>query len=382
MKVLHVIVDLKIGGAELMLKRLIESDPANLTNTVVVSLISLGTIGQHLRDRNVRVHALGMSSALGAPIILWHLVRLIQLYQPKIVQTWMYHADLLGGLAAHLAGNHRVVWGIRMTETRAGGVSTATAIVRWLCARLSGWVPSVIVCAAEASRDSHVAIGYSRNKILVVPNGIDFTALRAVVDQRLFLREQCGINRDDVVVGSLGRFHLHKDPKNFVLAAGLLAPKYPKLKFLMVGRCLEWSNMELATWINKTGCKDQFVLLGEREDVPACLAAMDIFCLHSYTEGFPNALAEAMAMGLPCVATDVGDTRKLLLDTGVVVPKGKSAALSQGIAQLLALGPDGRHELGIRAKARVETEFSITLTRDRFEEIYRNLLNSLEVYRL
>ena len=379
MKVLHIIIGLNIGGAEMMLKRLVESHLDNRAYChVVVSLTDMGTLGPQFQSMGVEVQALGMRSALDIPIVLWRLVRLIRSMQPDIVQTWMYHADLLGGLAARLAGNRRVIWGIRTTDVRAGG-SFATLFVRWLCARLSYWVPQMIVCAAEASRRSHIAVGYDATKMVVVPNGYDFTWLKASIAECKSLREQCGINPNEVVLGSLGRFHADKDQENFVRAAGLLAPQYPQLRFFMMGRGLDSDNVPLVDWIAKTGCKERFILLGERKDVPQCLAAMDIFCLHSRTEGFPNVLAEAMALGLPCITTDVGDAAMLLANTGVVVSSGDSAALAQGVGQLLALNQAGRRTLGMKAKARVEAEFSMARARERFEEIYRQVLNKGEL---
>lgn len=109
------------------------------------------------------------------------------------------------------------------------------------------------------------------------------------------------------------------------------------------------------------------------------MTGMDIFCLHSRTEGFPNVLAEAMAMGLPCVTTDVGYAAMLPTDTGVVVPSGDSAALAQGVGQLLTLNQAGRRTLGVKAKARVEAEFSMARARERLEEIYRQVLNKGEL---
>jgi glycosyltransferase involved in cell wall biosynthesis len=179
-------------------------------------------------------------------------------------------------------------------------------------------------------------------------------------------------------VGSLGRSHADKDQENFVCSAALLAPQYPQLRFLMVGRDLDWDNTQLVGWIVSTGFKDRFVLLGERTDVPQCLVAMDIFCLHSRTEGFPNVLAEAMAMGLPCVTTNVGDAAMLLADAGVVVPKGNAVALAQGVEKLLALEQGALHKLGMQAKGRVEAEFSMKRAREQFEDIYRTMLNKEE----
>lgn len=373
MKILHIIIGLGVGGAEGMLKRLVESHLNSPDyQHVIVVLTSTGKLGLELQAKGVTVYSLGMRSALYVPLAFYRLVSLIRKMQPEIVQTWMYHSDLLGGLAARLVGNRHVIWGVRTTDVRAGG-SFSTVIVRWLCARLSGWIPQAIVCAAEASRQSHIAVGYDANKMLVVHNGFDFTWLKASVEERQSLREQCNFSDIDVVIGSLGRFHAVKHQQNFVHTAGLLATQHPHLRFLMIGRDLNWDNKQLVDWIVSTGFKDRFVLLGERKDAPQCLAAMDVFCLHSRTEGFPNVLAEAMAMGLQCVSTDVGDAAMLLADTGVVVPKNNSPALAQGIQQLLEMDKDSRKKLGQRAKSRVEAEFSITRARERFEEIYKKI---------
>jgi glycosyltransferase involved in cell wall biosynthesis len=375
MRILHIIVGLNIGGAETMLSRLVNSFAVSPNHEhSIVSLTDFGVIGPQLQVRGTQVFSLGMRSVLDMPIVIWRLRRLLRSERPDIVQTWMYHADFIGGTAARLAGIKHVIWGIRTTDIKAGGSRTAI-LVRWLCARLSAWVPQMIVCAAEAARKSHIAIGYDAKKMEVVPNGYDFTKLKATVEDRLTLREQCGITQNEVVVGSLGRFHAVKNQENFVQAAGLIAARFPQLKFLMVGRGLDWENVQLVDWINATGFQNRFVLLGERKDVPQCLAAMDIFCLHSRTEGFPNVLAEAMAMGLPCVTTDVGDAAMLLADTGVVVSKEDPATLAEGIMGVLALDLVQRSALGERAKIRVQAEFSIERARARFEELYRRLLS-------
>jgi glycosyltransferase involved in cell wall biosynthesis len=356
-----------------MLKRLIESHHDKIDyKHIIISLTGIGTIGPQLQALGFEVHALGMQSALGIPRVMWRLVRLIRRSRPDVIQTWMYHADLLGGLAARLTGNRNVIWGIRTTSVTAGGTS-ATAFVRQLCAWLSRTVPHTIICAADASRRAHIAVGYDAARMVVVPNGFDLTRLVATPAQRNELRLQCGFEQELVVVGYLGRFHPAKDQANFVRAAGLLARQYGNARFLMVGRDLDDNNVQLAQWISATGCADRFVLLGERSDVPVCLAAMDLFCLSSRTEGFPNVVGEAMAMGLPCVVTDVGDAAMLVADTGVVVPKEDSAALALGLGQLLAMTPDAREQIGQKAKARIHAEFSIHRARERFESIYQRI---------
>ena len=374
--VCHVIIGLEVGGAELMLKRLVESHQAHPEwRHSIISLTSVGKVGVQLRASGIEVHALGVHSMAGAPIGVWKLILLLRQQRPDIVQTWMYHADLLGGLAARMAGRKNVIWGIRTTDVSAGG-SPATAWVRWLCARLSAWVPNTIVCAAQASRRSHEALGYSAARMVVVPNGFDLARLQATPSQAQALRLECGLVAGDVVVGTLGRFNAVKDPQNFVRAAGLLGKQFPHVKFLMVGRDCDAANVQLKGWIAATGFSQRFMLLGERGDAAVCLAAMDVFCLSSRTEGFPNVVGEAMAMCKPCVVTDVGDAAYLLGDCGVAVPKEDAQALANGLAQVLSLPAAEREALGQRAHERIAAEFTMDRTRQRFEAVYAQVLVS------
>ena len=370
-RVLHVISGLKVGGAEMVLYRLILNSHKGKFTHAVIALHPEGAMRQRFIDAGIEIVVLDFKRS---PVLnFFRLFFLMYERRPDIVQTWMYHSDLLGGLAARFAGNRNVIWGIRATEVKAGS-SRATAVVRWTCAWLSWWVPSIIVCAAEASRRVHVAMNYEAARMVVIPNGFDLTGMVVTANQQTALRETCGFGVDDVVVGSLGRFHPDKDQENFLRAAGMLAQQNAQVRFLLVGRDLDAGNVQLASWLDQTGYADRFVLLGERADAPVCLAAMDIFCLSSRTEGFPNVVGEAMAMGLPCVVTDVGDAAMLLADAGVVVPKEDYVALAKGLARVLEMTPDARQHLGQKAKARIKAEFTMERARDRFEALYEEVI--------
>jgi len=369
--VLHVITSLAVGGAENALYRLIlEFRGSQYSHTVIV-LKPGGGMYPRFVEAGIQLIILDIKRSPISHIM--QLYRLVRTLRPDIVQTWLYHADFLGGLVARLAGNRNVIWGVRTTDVD-GGCARATSFLRQLCASLSRWVPHTIVCVAEAARRSHSLVGYDAARMVVVGNGFDLAGLAAGRAQRHRLRRQCGFDADDIVLGTLGRFNLDKDHANFVAAAGQLARRHERLRFLMVGKNLETDNAELMQWIAATGYAHRFVLLGERADVSVCLAAMDIFCLSSRTEAFPNAVGEAMAMGLPCVATDVGDVALLMADTGVLVPKADPNALAQGVTGLMALEPDDRAQLGQRARERIGAMFNMRYVRERFERIYENVI--------
>lgn len=369
--ILHVITGLAVGGAENALYRLILAFRGSQYQHTVIALTPGGGMYARFAEAGIKLIVLDLRRSPLSHAL--QLVRLVRTLRPDIVQTWLYHADFLGGLAARIAGNRNVIWGIRTTDVD-GGCARATSFIRQLCATLSRWVPHTIVCVAEAARRSHSLAGYDAARMVVVGNGFDLSLLTPDRSQRSSLRRQCGFAADDIVLGTLGRFNLDKDHANFVAAAGKLAARHERLRFLMVGKNLDADNADLMRWIAATGHAGRFVLLGERADVAVCLAAMDIFCLSSRTEAFPNAVGEAMAMGLPCVATDVGDVAVLMADTGVLVPKADPDALARGVTGLMVLGADYRAQMGQRARERIRATFDMRHVRERFERIYENVI--------
>jgi glycosyltransferase involved in cell wall biosynthesis len=374
MKVMHVIVGLNRGGAEMALRRLVEASTNVSTGFkhVVISLTDLGFHGRALRAQGVEVHALGFRGPASLLLGVFRLAALLRRIKPHFVQTWMVHSDLLGGLAARLVGVPHIIWGVRTTDYSVE--SRSTRAVRWLCAKLSSTVPSKIVCAAQASLLASARVGYDTRKLMVIPNGFEVAALRAHVGTGAAIRQQCGLQVADVVVGCMGRYNPAKDHANFISAAALLAARYPACRFLMVGRDVTPANAMLMTQIQATGLSDRFVLLGERSDPAACLDAMDVFVLSSRTEGFPNVLGEAMAMGVPCVSTDVGDAALLLGDAGPVVPARDALALAKATAQLLDMPEPERKTLGTKGRLRAENEFSMAAAAHKFNNLYQELL--------
>jgi glycosyltransferase involved in cell wall biosynthesis len=204
----------------------------------------------------------------------------------------------------------------------------------------------------------------------VIPNGFDMRRMSTHPAAVHDLRTSCDFTADTFVVGTLGRFTPEKDQRTFVDAAAIVARQFPQARFLIVGRGCDWANPVLSAWIVSTGYKERFALLGQRADVGACLGAMDVFCLTSRTEGFPNALGEAMIMGKACIATDVGDSALLLGDCGIIVPPSSPSAVAQAIVNILTLSPDERNRLGDRAHGRIDSEFTIERTRQRFDAVY------------
>lgn len=351
-----------------MLKRLIESDSDSNSNTIVVSLTTLGSIGEALRSQRVRVYALGMTSIFSLPFTLWRLVRLIKIYRPALVQTWMYHADLIGGLAARLA-SCRVVWNVRSTAIPQGAMSVTYWLVR-LCAKASSLIPNRVICCAQAAKIAHIKLGYVNSKMTVIPNGYNFKSLELSLSSRVKMRASFGFGVGDIVIGAVGRFDPLKDFHNFVTAASKLSAKRNDVKYLMVGRNIDSSNATLLKWLEDAGLTDKFLLLGERSDIPSVLSALDIFCLSSVNEAFPNVVVEAMAMSVPCVVTRAGDAAEILGDEEFIVPVQDSNALSDALFRLCEFSAADRFILGEKGAKKVRKEYEINEVRNKYEKVY------------
>ncbi len=373
MRIFHVIAGLGVGGAEHYLRRFVlATERTGSVEHIVVSLTTVGAVGVMLRDAGVAVEALGMRSMLGLPSALLQLRRMLLALRPDVVQGWMYHGDLVGGLAARWARQGRVVWNVR-GSVLVQSTPWATRATRWMCARLSSQIPDVIVCVAEAGRRSHEALGYDATKIRVIPNGFLFDDCIASSPDDLASRTALGVAGDALVVGWVGRFHPAKGIEHFVHAAGLLAQHQSKVRFVMVGRGLDTSNAELMGWLSHHGVSAQVTLLGEQRDVKPYLALMDLFVLSSRAEGFPNVVGEAMAAGVPCVVTDVGDAALLVGDTGIVVPPNDAPALAHAMDSMLTLSESERLTRGATARARVRNVFSLEQSIDRYRQLYAEL---------
>lgn len=371
-KITHVIVGLDVGGAERFMCRLIEAhrDHPGFEHRVI-SLTSKGVLGPSLEASGIPVSTLGLRRLADAPRTYRRLVRLLRAHRPDVLQCWMYYADLLGGLAARRLGIPNVLWGIRNSHFESGG-TRLKRMIRKVCAWGSHLLPDTIVCVADSALDVHARAGYDRSRMQVIHNGYDPGNFTYSSSHRKQLRDALAIDDDSLLIGSVGRYSPAKDHASFIRAAAIVGQQIKHAQFLLVGRDLTEDNLELATLIAATGMPERFLLLGERSDVAACMSAMDIFCLHSTTEGFPNVLGEAMCIGLPCVSTDVGDARLLLGETGMTVSGRTPDDLARTLKDMLDLPAAERQRLGAQARERILGRYTLRHAVRKFEALYRS----------
>jgi len=344
-------------------------------DSIVVALKGPDTLSRTLAEAGIKIHHLEMGKG---PFSLWRgvarLHRILDAYQPHILQGWMYHANLMCSLAAQrLSYRPTVIWGIRHSLNRLAREKLTTRWVIKLGAKLSRKADR-IVYNSYTSATQHRAIGYEAAKEAVIQNGVDCGRFKPCKEARKWLRNEIlGVDDEEFLVGMIARFHQIKGHDVFLRAAAIVARMETKVRFVMAGKAVEQSNPRFWSLITGANLRSKVSLLGERSDVERILPGLDVLCSPSRTESFPNVVAEAMACGVPCVVTDVGDSARIVGNAGLVVPPGDSRALADALAKLIEMPEGERTKLGIRARKRIMA-FDHSLVVERWYSLYEKLL--------
>jgi glycosyltransferase involved in cell wall biosynthesis len=371
MRITHVVTDLERGGAQQMLLDLLRARDRADVEAEVVSLAPRGPLAARIEALGVRARSLGLRRTLPNPGAVVVLAAWLRRRRPDAVHAWLGHANLVAGLAARLAGRPPLIWGIHHTPLERAGTRASTRWTLAACRRLAARLPARIVSCSEAAARAHVADGYPVERMVVIPNGCDTAAFRPDPPSRAAVRRELGLPGDAVLIGQSARVHPQKDHATAVAAIGRLARRQVDVRLVCWGAGATPDNARLAGWMDAAGVRGRCHLLGEREDVSRLTAAMDLATSTSaYGEACPLVLLEAMSAGVPCVATDVGDARAMVGDTGLVVPPRDPAALAAAWSALLEAGAEARARLGEGARRRVLARFSLPAAAHAYRRLY------------
>ena len=373
MRIVHTITGLSTGGAERALYNVLSGGLATRFESAVISLRDRGAFGERIEALGVPVHALGIRHGIPGPAALLRLRSLVRELRPDVVQGWMYHGNLAASVAAAMApGRPAVAWNVRHSLYRLEDEKRSTQWVIRAGRKLSSR-PDAIIYNSRLSRAQHEAFGFAAARGRVIPNGFDLASLGPDADVRARMRQELGIPDGATVVGHVARFHPMKDHAGFLRTAVAVAHSVPQTHFLVVGREVNPENPALAG-IVPPELLSRFHFPGERDNVPDYMRAMDLFCTSSaWGEAFPNVIGEAMATELPCVVTDVGDSKNIVDDTGVVVPPGDGKALESCLREMLQKDRGERLAMGKAARARMAAEYALPKVVDAYEDLYQEI---------
>lgn len=403
MKVLHVITGLQSGGAETMLLKLLtrmtgEGPSAPLpasgtpevpesteaTESSVVSLAEEGPLAAPIRALGIPVTCLGLSGVSGLVPGVFRLARLIRSTRPDLVQSWMYHADFMALAAARIAGwsmgrSLPVLWNLRTSNHDSLRSNPSTVRLAKALARLSR-CPARIVCVSCSAREAHAALGYDPARMVVIPNGFDLDRFRPDAAAGVALRQSLGIAARTPVIGMVARFDPMKDHAGLLAALSRLrrdSDGPPPFALVLVGEGMTASNPALVACIADHRLDGMVHCLGRREDMAALTAGFDLAVSASaFGEGFSNAIGEALASGVPVVATDVGDARRIVGDAGRIVPPEDPQALAAALSEMLAMEPRARQALGLKGRESMASSYGIAAIARAYHDLYSEVLAS------
>ena len=351
-----------------MLAKLVGAMDRDRYFNTVISMTDRGQLGDQIESAGVAVYTLGMKRGWPDILALPRLIRLLKTLKPTVVQSWLYHADLLSTLAVRFSGSPILVWNVRCSDMNWKHYPPLT---RWVQRVLAQWsaTPAAVIVNSEAGKQQHEWLGYRPRRWDVIPNGFDIQRFHPDPSVQLSLRKEWHMPEDAVIVALVARVDPMKDHPTFLDAAQEVSRARQNARFLLVGK----DTQMLVPAVAAKGLTDQVRMLGYRSDIERLLPGVDVLCLSSIGEGFPNVLGEAMACGIPCVSTDVGDAGRIIADTGLVVPMRDPASLAHAIIDLIDRGPAAREHLGRAARARIEGEYSLSRIVDRYTALYSEL---------
>jgi glycosyltransferase involved in cell wall biosynthesis len=320
-----------VGGAERQVCVLARALHQKGYKVTVGLFYSGGALEEKLRSDGVSVYALDKKSRWDLIGWFWRYLKAIRDINPDVIYSFLTTSNIVA-ITGRLFIRNPVVWGIRASNVDFGNYDWLAKLTAWVEKKLSCFVKTIIF-NANFSRQYHQSLGYQLNNAVVIPNGIDTNIFKPDSDANKHkIRAQLKIPKEAIVVGMLARVDPMKDYETFLAAVRVLSVSHPNLYFIAAG-----AETDTAPWHS---LPSQFLRLGRWEDVPELLNALDVMVLSSsYGEGFPNVIGEAMACGIPTIATDVGDARYIIGDLGICIPTRNEKALIEAIETMLQQVP-------------------------------------------
>ena len=362
LKILFLIRSLSIGGAERQLVILAKGLHQQGHEVSVAIFYAGGPLEKELHETGIPVFALHKSGRWNVLPFFMRLVRVVWKLKPRVIYGFLGTPNILSAFLKPIFPKIRMVWGVRASNMDLDRYD-------WLARagyRLECWLSrfaDLIICNSRAGLEYAAAHGFPRGKMTVIPNGIDTERFKPDAAARTRVREEWGIAENEILIGLVARLDPMKDHPTFLRAAAMLARERPDVRFVCVGDGPESYRAELHRLTIELGLDGKLILAGARRDMPAVFNALDIASSSSYGEGFSNAIAEAMACGVPCVVTDVGDSALIVGETGGVVPPSRPDALCEGFRLMRGrLGPDLRDAVRASIVNRFTSDVLITDT--------------------
>ena len=376
-KILHIINSLQIGGAEKNLVSICNnlSINKNLDN-YEIHIISVDDISNYYKNylKNIKIYELNYKN--NNPVLVFiKLYKLINQINPDLIHSWLYGSDLIASAISILQNRKNILWSIRSSDTMRHLDIFSKIFVKVL-AMLSGVIPKKIIANSYKGKNDHIDLGYNKSNIEVIHNGYDLSKIDKSKNNklRLKMRYELGVAKHDILIGNVGRDHPMKDHLTFIKSAYYLKKKIKNIKFLILGKGIN-KNKKLLEAIRFRKLENNFILLEPKSiDISYIYQMLDIFCLTSSdSEGFPNVLVESILSNTLTISTDVGDSKKIINNSELIVPIKKASQIANKLFKIIHYKKKKKEELLNNLKNNL-SKFSINIISNKYLEIYQNVI--------
>lgn len=373
MKILHIISSLNTGGAEMMLYKILSRQPAGIEQQVIC-LKPLGRVADKIKSLGVPVESLNLNSPFNAPKSIYLLRKIVKQYQPDLVQGWMYHANLFATISS-LFSRRKIAtgWSIRQTFNSVNKEKLLTRLLI-LTSKLLSKNPDIIIYNSQASMLQHSNIGYKNKNSIIINNGFDINYFRPSSELYQKFRVKYNIPAEDKVIGFVARHHPMKNHQGFLVAISDVIKNFKNIKCVLAGTNIDQNNLELVSAIKNLDLKNNIILLGET-DAAQLFPVFDFHITPSnWGESFPNVIGEAMACGVPCIATDVGDSRNIIDTAGWIIPPNSPKDLTNSIEKFLQLTNQQQESMAIAARQRIVDHFNLDDVANTYYQVFQSIV--------
>lgn len=355
-----------------MLYKVLSNLNRNRFKPVVITLRNSRGYNTLIKNLNIPIINIGLTNNIFSFFKIFKLFFVLHRISPSVVHTWMYHADLLGGIVAYILKVPRIIWCVRHSDFSTSTVKYSTFLIMKTCSLISNFIPDKIVYCSKRAATIHEGFGYCKYKKKIIPNGFDLTSFCPSPFDRLKIRNELKIDHASIIIGQVGRYHPQKNHLGFLKSIHLLNNEFPHIHFLLVGSDITPANTQINNFLCENNLTSVVHLLGLRHDIPSVMAALDILVSPSTNgEAFPNVIGEAMSCGVPCVVTNVGDSVEIIGNTGFVADAFDSSDIAEKIIKLIKLQPTERLKLSNDARQRVILHYNISNVINLYESLYK-----------
>jgi len=357
LKVIHIITSLGDGGAENTLYKICKHDSVN--EHIIISLKRADKYSLLLKKVGIKVYHLNMK--FYSILNFFYLIKLLHFLKPDIVQTWLIHGDLIGGIASKLSGIKNIIWNVRYSNLKFEKANLINILLIRILVIFSFIIPRAIIVVSKSAKKNCENLGYCKNKLMLINNGYELSIFKNNLNKRITFRKKLNISNKIVVLGNVARYAKMKDHLTLLKALSLIQSHKINFLCVLIGSEINKNNLTLVKQIKKLNLSNNVKLLGKYDDISQVMNGIDIYIQSSkYGEGFPNVVAEAMACQTPCVVTNSGDASYIVGRVGWVVSPSIPEKLAKAIMNAISKKNNSIWNIRcVEARLRIQNFFSI-----------------------